>query len=174
MLSSWTLAFPLLLLTDSAHGELNSWVWGSFCKLCVLWLVSLDNLVQLLSANLYFPLCLKWPLCKRYLKTSADKQQLIFTYPKKEECGTNSRVLNGLVTTASFLHYSGIILLISFKSFCWTFQLRSLRNLTIIPQQKLSSGTGFWWRKQVVLTNVCNIYKRSSFCFTVEMCYNGN
>lgn len=52
---------------------------------------------------------------------------------------------------------SGIILLIIF-----------------IPQQKPSSATGFWWRKQVVLANVCNIYKRNSFCSMVETCFSGN
>lgn len=110
MLSSWTLAFPLLVVTESTCRELNSWVWGSFCKLCILWLASLDHLVQLFTANLYFPSCLKWPLCKCYLKTSADKQQLSFTYPKSEGCGTGSRVLQWFSGHCQFLaifwHYS--------------------------------------------------------------------
>lgn len=76
-----TLAFPLLVLMESAYGELNSWVWGSFCKLlCVLWLVSLDNLVQWLTANLYFSLCLK-----------------VKSVGQVTEC---------LVATARFWHYS--------------------------------------------------------------------
>lgn len=42
-------------------------------------------------------------MCKYYFKTSANKQQLSFTYPKSEEYGTSNAVLKWFRGQSQFL-----------------------------------------------------------------------
>lgn len=113
-------------------------------------------------------------MCKCYFKTSADKQQLSFTYPKSEECAIGNTVLKWLRDQNEFLaiNISGncqVLLLVFPVMICD-------ENPHYYPSAEalFSPRVKVFMKKHRVLTTVCNIYKINSFCFTVKTCYNAN